>query len=161
MNWSDAFYMAGFADQESNNTIFYYADPTTGYYASPLVFDVELSNNNNTITIKPIVGTNGVTYYPNVIGQDSTTGRYLLNNPIVSEVVLTRGHSADAKSSVRKSSGKSVVAPATEALEIVHKPMTRLEKPVQMSKLEMDFVTVDQARSNMAEYLRTMHNNTK
>ena len=162
MNWSDPFYMAGFADQEANNTIFYYADPTTGYYASPLVFDVELSGDNNTITIKPIVGTNGVTYYPNVIGQDSSTGRYLLNNPIVSEVVLTRGHSADAKSAVRKSSArKSTVTPATEALEIVHKPMTRLEAPAKMSKIEMDLVTVDQARVNMAEYLRAMHNNTK
>ena len=162
MNWSDPFYMAGFADQSSNNTIFYYADPTTGYYASPLVFDVEVSDDKNTLTIKPIVGTNGITYYPNVIGQDSSTGSYLLNYPIVSEVVLTRGHSAAAKPAVRKSSArKSAVAPATKALEISHKPMTRLEKPAKVSKIKMDLVTVDQARSNMAEYLRAMQNNAK
>ena len=162
MNWSDPFYMAGFADQASNNTIFYYADSVTGYYAAPLVFDVEMSEDKNTLTIKPIVGTNGITYYPNVIGQNSSTGSYMLNNPIVSEVVLTRGHSAEAKSALRKASArKSAVAPATKALEISHKPMTRLEKPVNFSKVKAEFVNVDQARSNMAEYLRAMQNNTK
>lgn len=162
MNWSDPFYMAGFADQETNNTIFYYADPTTGYYASPLVFDVELSDNNNTLTIKPIVGTNGVTYYPNVIGQDSSTGKYLLNKPIVSEVVLTKGHTTEAQAASRKrTSDRSYIAPVNEALEISHKPMTRLEKSVKYPKIESEFVTLDKARANMAEYLHNMENTTK
>ena len=161
MNWSDPFYMAGFADQESNNTIFYYADPTTGYYAAPLVFDVELSNNNNTLTIKALQGTNGVTYYPNVIGQDSSTGRYLLNKPIVSEVVLTKGHTATAQAAAKKSAAKSFVAPATEALKISHKQMTRLEAPAKVSTIEMDLVTLDQVRANCAKYMRSLDNNTK
>ena len=161
MNWSDAFYMAGFADQESNNTIFYYADPTTGYYASPLVFDVVLSDDNKTLTIKAIQGTNGVTYYPNVIGQDSTTGRYLLNKPIVSEVVLTKGHTATAQAAAKKSAAKSYVAPATEALKISHKQMTRLEAPAKINKIEMDLVTLDQVRANCFEYMRSLENNTK
>ena len=96
-----------------------------------------------------------------MIGQDSSTGRYLLNKPIVSEIVLTRGHSAKAASSMRKSSDRSYVAPVTEALEIVHKPMTRLEKPVKMSKVEMRPVTLDQARSNMVKYIHAKLNNTK
>ena len=161
MNWSDAFYMAGFADQESNNTIFYYADPTTGYYASPLVFDVVLSDDNKTLTIKAIEGTNGVTYYPNVIGQDSTTGRYLLNKPIVSEVVLTKGHTATAQAAAKKSAAKSYVAPVTEALKISHKQMTRLEAPAKVNKIEMDLVTLDEVRANCAEYMRSLDNNTK
>lgn len=160
MNWIDPFYMAGFADQESNNTIFYYSDPVTGYYAEPLVFDVELSDDKNTLTIKAIER-NNVKYYPNVIGQDSSTGRYLLNKPIVSDVVLTRGHSAQEQTSVRRSASKSHVAPQAEALKISHKKMTRFEKPVNYPKIEMKPVTLDEARSNMAEYLRKMENNTK
>lgn len=160
MNWIDPFYLAGFADQESNNTIFYYSDPVTGYYAEPLVFDVELSDDKNTLTIKAIER-NGIKYYPNVIGQDSMTGRYLLNKPVVSEVVLTRGHSAAAQTSFRKSAARSYVAPEAEALKISHKPMTRFDKPVNYKKIEMEVMTLDKARSNMSEYLREMHNITK
>ncbi len=159
MNWSDPFYMAGFADQESNNTIFYYSDSVTGNYAAPLVFDVEMSSDKNTLTIKAIER-NGVKYYPNVIGQEATTGRYLLNVPIVSDVVLTRGHSADAQSVATRSMSKSkdIVAPETEALEIVHKPMTRFDAPVKFTKIDVKPVTLEEARSNMAEYLRKMEN---
>lgn len=160
MNWIDPFYLAGFADQESNNTIFYYSDPVTGYYAEPLVFDLELSDDKNTLTIKAIER-DGIKYYPNVIGQDSMTGRYLLNKPIVSEVVLTRGHSAAAQASARKSAARSYVAPESEALKISRKKMTRFEQPETYKKIEMEVMTLDKARANMAEYLREMHNNTK
>jgi hypothetical protein len=160
MNWIDPFYLAGFADQESNNTIFYYSDPVTGYYAEPLVFDLELSDDKNTLTIKAIER-DGIKYYPNVIGQDSMTGRYLLNKPIVSEVVLTRGHSAAAQASACKSAARSYVAPESEALKISRKKMTRFEQPETYKKIEMEVMTLDKARANMAEYLREMHNNTK
>ncbi len=162
MNWIDPFYMAGFADQESNNTIFYYSDPTTGYYAAPLVFDVVMSEDKNTLTIKAIER-NDIKYYPNVIGQNTTMGAltYLLNNPIVSEVVLTRGHSAPEQASARKSSSKSYVAPVAEALKISRKKMTRLEKPVEFTKMETELMTVDQVRANYSKYLRSLDNNTK
>ena len=160
MNWIDPFYLAGFADQESNNTLFYYSDPVTGYYVKPLVFDLELSDDKNTLTIKAIER-DGIKYYPNVIGQDSMTGRYLLNKPIVSEVVLTRGHSAAAQASARKSAARSYVAPESEALKISRKKMTRFEQPETYKKIEMEVMTLDKARANMAEYLREMHNNTK
>ena len=152
MNWSNPFYMAGYADQESNNTVFYYADPVTGYYAAPLIFDVEVSDDYNTLTIKAIER-NGIRYYPNVIGQDSQTGRYLLNNPIVSEVVLTKGLTA-SKSAVRKASGNAV-APEAEALEISHKSMTRFEKPAEIPSIEMEVMTLDKAKANFARYLQT------
>ncbi len=162
MNWSNPFYMAGFADQQSSNTIFYYSDPVTGYYAAPLVFDVVLSEDKNTLTIKAIER-DGVKYYPNVIGQDTSMGTlsYLLNIPIVSEVVLTRGHSAEAQTSARRSAAKSYVSPQAEALKIARKKMTRLDKPVNYKKIEVAPVTLDEARSNMSEYLRKMENNTK
>ena len=160
MNWIDPFYLAGFADQESNNTLFYYSDPVTGYYVKPLVFDLELSDDKNTLTIKAIER-DGIKYYPNVIGQDSITGRYLLNKPIVSEVVLTRGHSAAAQASARKSAARSYVAPESEALKISRKKMTRFEQPETYKKIEMEVMTLDKARANMAEYLREMHNKTK
>ena len=152
INWSDPFYMAGYADQETNNTIFYYADPVTGFYASPLVFDVEVSDDFNTLTIKAIEGNNGIKYYPNVIGQDSQTGRYLMNNPIVSDVVLTKGHSAQA-AAVSKAAVS--VAPQAEALEISHKSMTRLETPVKVPVIEMEVMTLEKARANFDKYLET------
>jgi hypothetical protein len=39
--------------------------------------------------------------------------------------------------------------------------MTRFEQPVSFEKIEMEVMTLDKARANMAEYLREMHNNTK
>ena len=48
-----------------------------------------------------------------------------------------------------------------EALKISRKKMTRFEQPVSFEKIEMEVMTLDKARANMAEYLRKMHNNTK
>lgn len=156
INWSDPFYMAGRADAESNNTIFYYADPVTGYYAAPLVFDVEYSEDDETLTIKPIEG-DGVKYYPNVIGQDSQTGRYMLDYPIVSEVVLKKGHSA-ATESLRGAKGVNVT-PMAKELNISHKHYTRFDKPAQ--KVTMERVTLEKVRANYDKYIRLMENKTK
>ena len=162
MNWSDPFYMAGYADLESNNTIFYYSDPVTGYYAAPLVFDVVASDDYNTLTIKPIDG-NGVLYYPNVIGQDSSTGRYLLNNPIVSEVVLTKGYTPESAqaAAVKASKASSRIAPVAEALNIARKSMTRLEAPVERETIEMEVMTQEKAHANYVKYLQLMDNNNR
>ena len=150
-NWSDPFYLAGRADAETNNTIFYYADTVTGYYTAPLVFDVEASDNYNTLTIKGIVG-NGTVYYPNVIGQESQTGRYMLDYPIVSDVVLTKGHTA-AKTSVRAAK-KVSVDPQTEELNVSHKHYTRFDKPAK--KVKMQVMTQEKAHANYEKYIRFM-----
>lgn len=163
MNWSDPFYMAGYADQATNNTIFYYSDPVTGYYAAPLVFDVEISDNYETITIKAIEGSNGIKYYPNVIGQDSTTGRYLINNPVVSDVVLTKGHTAVEQTV--KPAGKVSVRPAGDVLEISRKHMTRFERHEEVPVVEAEVMTVEKASANIdryvERYLRSINNRNR
>ena len=151
-NWSDPFYLAGRADAETNNTIFYYADKVTGYYTAPLVFDVEASDDYNTLTIKGINGSNGSVYYPNVIGQESQTGRYMLDYPVVSDVVLTKGHTA-AKTSVRAAKSVSV-DPQTEELNVSHKHYTRFEKPAK--KVKMQVMTQEKAHANYDKYIRFM-----
>ena len=154
MNWSDPFYMAGRADAQTNNTIFYYSDSVTGYYAAPLVFDVVPSDDFSTITIKAIEG-NGVKYYPNVIGQNSTTGQYMIKNPIVSEVVLTRGSASAAAPVVSAGTGAgNSVVPVAEALQISHKKMTRFEAPVKRTKATMKVMTQERAHANYEKYLR-------
>lgn len=156
MYWSDPFYMAGRSEADLNNTIFYYSDPVTGYYASPLVFDVEYSDDYQTLTIKAIEG-NGAKYYPNVIGQDSQTGRYMLDFPIVSEVVLTKG-ATDALMSLRPAKNV-VVSPVAEALNISHKQLTRFDKPAP--KVNMEVMTQEKAHANYAKYIRLMENQYK
>ena len=151
MNWSDPFYMAGRADMESNNTIFYYADTVTGGYTAPLVFNVEYSEDFQTLTIKAIEG-NGVKYYPNVIGQDSQTGRYMLDYPIVSDVVLTKG--APASQSAIKAAKKVSVDPVNAELNVSHKQYTRFGKPAQRVKMEV--MTQEKAHANYAKYIRLM-----
>ena len=158
MNWSDPFYLAGRADATTNNTIFYYADQTTGQYAAPLVFDVEYSADFNTLTIKGIEG-NGATYYPNVIGQDSQTGRYMLDYPVVSDVVLTRGYAA-SETAIKAAKNVSVV-PMNADLNISHKQYTRFDRPVKRVKAEMEVMTLEKAHANYAKYIRLMEKRNK
>ena len=158
-SWSDPFYMAGRLDADANNTIFYYADPVTGYYAAPLVFDVEYNSDFTQLTIKAIEGTDGAKYYPNVIGQDSQTGRYMLDYPIVSEVVLTKGATA-AVTSLKAAKNVSV-KPVNAELNISHKHYTRFDKPVQREKVKMEIMTQEKAHANYAKYIRLMENKAR
>ena len=92
-DWSDPFYMAGRRnDDEDGNTLFQWSD-AAGNYTGPLTFPVTLSEDHQTITIHPFRAYDA-DWYPNVIGVSSSlfTGTtYILENPIVSEVVLTKG----------------------------------------------------------------------
>lgn len=157
MNWSAPFYLAARANQDTNNTIFYYTD-NIGYYAAPLVFDIEYSDDYNTLTIKAIER-NGVKFFPNVIGQDPQTGRYLLDFPIVSEVVLTRGVTSAAAVSCTKAT--NAVSMSAEPARISHKPMTRLDKPVKRNRIEMKPVTMEKLHENFDKYLEFMDNQTR
>ena len=158
-NWSDPFYMAGRLDASSNNTIFYYADQVTGYYAAPLVFDVLYNEDFSELTIKAIEGTNGDKYYPNVIGQDSQTGRYMLDYPIVSEVVLKKG--TTAAQTALKAVKNAPVEPMNAELNISHKHYTRFDKPVKREKVEMEVMTQEKAHANYKKYIRLMENKAK
>ena len=69
-------------------------------------FPVEVSEDGNTITVKPLVH-NGLNYYPNAALYYGS-GRYVIGVVVVSDIVLTRDNSSAAAPSkvARKLSGK-------------------------------------------------------
>ena len=160
--WSVPFYMAGYANKETNNTVFYYSQ--NGYYAAPLVFPVELSSDKQELTIKPLTDEAGEKYYPNLIGSDPTTSMYILDYPIISDVKLTKGWTETSSSKVSaKSAAPSVsVNPVGDVPVIVYKSMTRFEdNPVQVRKVEADVMTVEKMNSNMERYVKEYLNQNK
>ena len=158
-NWSVPFYMAGYANQEANNTIFYYG--TTTEFQAPLEFGVELSEDLNTLTIKAI-DRDGTLYYPNVIGIDNMSGMYILEKPIISDVVLTRGwtgtdtevEETPAVRSVLKSRAAYKVSPEYKPELIKFSARSRFEKPEQRKSVNVDykFVTYDQLMINLENF---------
>ena len=92
-DWSVPFYMAGRrSDVEENNTVFQYSDANGGFVGA-LEFPVTMSETRDTIKIKPL-NAEGALWYPNVIGVGTGLGggtTYILEKPIVSEIVLTKG----------------------------------------------------------------------
>ena len=154
--------MAGYANKETNNTVFYYSQ--NGYYAAPLVFPVELSSDKQELTIKHLTDAAGEKYYPNLIGSDPSTGMYILDYPIISDVKLTKGWTETSSSKVSaKSAAPSVsVDPVGDVPVIVYKSMTRFEdNPVQVRKVEADVMTVEKMNSNMERYVKEYLNQNK
>lgn len=92
-DWSVPFYMAGRrSDITTGNTVFQYSNDN-GDYVGALQFPVTISEDHQTITIHPFEESDAL-WYPNVIGitESLLTGtEYILDNPIVSAVVLTKG----------------------------------------------------------------------
>ena len=97
--WSVPFYMAGKrAEQDDNSLLFQWSDDY-GNWAGALTFPVTLSEDRNTITIHGLEyqaskDAPAVIFYPNVVGVSEGYGgsiSYILENPIISDVVLTRG----------------------------------------------------------------------
>lgn len=161
INWSQSlpFYIAGRANQETNNTLFYYG---IGGYSAPLVFPVELSEDKNTITIKPIVN-NGLSYYPNLIGIDPMTGRYVADKPLVSEIVMTRGgldlssEAVAVKSSARKAS--AAVKPASKVKPVVYKRHTDFSNVRKYVEMEIKALTPEKYEQNVERYKKLYFNN--
>lgn len=152
-NWSVPFYLG--AMEPDNYVTFLYGEGWTP------AFPVTVSEDRNTIIISPIER-EGVDYYPNMIGIDNTMLQTLLENPVVSEVVLTRGWDGDDKtqSSVRTSSVKSVQAkgnfPST-----VYKSRTRLEAQKELEVVEGNIVTVEQFKANADRLVERLYNQNK
>jgi len=176
-NWSVPFYLAARADKESNNTVFHYTNDDGA--AIPLEFPVVMSENRDTITIKAIKyvldETTGAheNYYPNLIGIDerSLSGSYILENPIVSDVVLTRGWDGGqnvgqeqevaptAKSGVRR--GARGVSPINELPRIVLKHRTYFSKPEPVVKIKGDVLTPEKMRENLDRFKQNLFNGNK
>lgn len=154
--WSVPFYMAGYANKETNNTVFYYS--SNGYYSAPLVFPVEVSDDRKTVIIKPIQDAAGENFYPNIIGTEPTTGQYILEHPIISEITLTKGWNEASRSSVAFGSVPASVDPIGDVPTLVYKSMTRFEKPVATRKITREVMNVEKMNANMKEYVNNYLN---
>ncbi|MBR5499055.1 MAG: hypothetical protein IKV75_02700 [Bacteroidales bacterium] len=127
--WSVPFYMA--AMEPKNYYTFTYPQ-----VEGELFFPVEYDAEKDQITIKPFVY-DDVEYFPNVIGVDSQTQGTILENPVVSEVVLTRGWSEPSKeqSSVRNA-GDNVQANG-DFPKVNYKERTELKAAPALNQVEM------------------------
>jgi hypothetical protein len=127
--WSVPFYMA--AMEPKNFYTFTYPQ-----VEGELFFPVEYDAEKDQITIKPFVY-DDVEYFPNVIGIDSRTQGTILENPVVSEVVLTRGWSEPSKeqSSVRNA-GDNVQANG-DFPKVNYKERTELKAAPALNQVEM------------------------
>ncbi len=90
-------------------------------------FPVEISEDGNTITIKPLVHS-GVSYYPNAAVYYGM-GQYSVQVAVISEIVLTRNTSAAAPAQkvAKKSAGKvkDVRAQSNQKIETPARPASR------------------------------------
>lgn len=156
-NWSVPFYMAGYANQEANNTIFYYG--TAAEFQAPLEFPVEMSADKNTIVIKGFEA-NGIKYYPNVIGEDYSqlTGTvYILEKPIISDVVLTRGWTDEpaetpATRAIKGAQKMNAVDPIDATHLVKYGKRTKFEKMGAVKKVDYEFIPYEQLMQNLEKY---------
>lgn len=152
-NWSVPFYMA--AMEPKNYVTFTYPE-----VEGELYFPVEYDAQNDEITIKPFVYA-GVEYFPNIIGIDSQTRGTILENPVVSEVVLTRGWAEPAKSqSAVRGSSENVNANG-EFPTTVYKERTKITAAPELQEVEMKVVSKEEFRRRADKLVERFENQTR
>lgn len=120
-------------------------------------FPVSVSEDRNTVIIHPLVLEDGTKMFPNMIGIDSTMGTQL-QNPVISEVVLTRGWSgSDNKQSAVRTAGHGVKAQG-DFPKGVYKQMTKLEAK-ELKKVEVPVVSVEEFHENAKRFIETHYVN--
>lgn len=149
-NWSVPFYL-GAMQKDTWYTVL----EGDGWDAS---FPVTVSEDRNTVTVHPLVLSDGTEMYPNMIGIDSTMGT-LLENPVVSEIVLTRGWHGDKLQSSVRGASKSVNARG-DFPKGTYKKMTELVAPVELPAVEYKLVTPEQFKERADKLVeRTFNQN--
>lgn len=150
-NWSIPFYL-GAMQKDTWYTIL------NGEGWTP-AFPVTVSEDRNTIIINPIEW-DGAKLYPNMIGIDPTYGT-ILEHPVISEIVLTRGWNGSEKkqSSVRRSGGN--VKAVGDFPKASYKKMTRLQAPVELEKVEYEMVTEEQFHENAKKFIENYFANDR
>lgn len=151
-NWSVPFYLS--AMEPKNYYTITYAQEGT------LAFPIEYDSENDKLTIKPVVYQD-VEYYPNVVGIDMQLGGTILENPVVSEVVLTRGWTEPEKeqSSLRPSAGNVQVN--GEFPKTVYKERTRLKAPVELKEMEYRLVSSEEIKERADKYIKRYFNQSR
>lgn len=156
-NWSVPFYFAG---MELAN--YYTITRGDGWTTS---FPVEVSADRNTITIKPLLYTDDsgktTAFYPQMLGMDSRTYQTILENPVVSEVVLTRGWTEpeddedddEGKTKASRASASSVSATG-EIPVVTYKKRTGIIDVQPMKVIEGKMVTVEEFEAKADELIQ-------
>lgn len=153
-NWSIPFYLGGM-QKDTWYTIL------NGEGWTP-AFPVTVSADRNTIIISPLEygKEDPVKLYPNMIGIDPMYGT-ILENPVVSEIVLTRGWEGDdnkEQSAVRRGASKSVQAQG-EFPTAVYKQRTRLSAPAELKKIDYKMVSMDEFHENAKKFIEKRYAN--
>lgn len=157
-DWSVPFYMAGRrTDQEESNTVFQYSDDQ-GNYVGALEFPVTLSEDMQTITIGALEA-NKATWYPNVIGiSDNMAGgiSYILENPIISEVVLTKGwtepDAAEQNQVTRSSSRSSAISPVGNVEFIRYTDRSDFNSVRTPVRMKGEVMTLEKVQENFEKF---------
>ncbi len=149
-NWSGTFYLGGGCfDDDNQFTMVTYGE---GWQPS---FPVTVSEDRNTMTIQPLVLSDGATLYPNMLG--IMNGDTVLENPIVSEITLTRGTASAAKSAARtnvaRRSGASKLSVNGNLPSDNYKPRTEIVAPKPMKHIEGSLVTVEEFRERADRFI--------
>jgi hypothetical protein len=144
--WSVPFYMAAL-DPDT------YQAFTAPQVAGELFFPVEYDEENDVVVIKPFEY-NGVKYYPNIIGYDTSSGGSILENPVVSEIVLTRGWTDNTMTQFSVKTHGTNVPVRADLPTAVYKQRTALQASEPIQTIETPLLTVDQIKSRADEYVR-------
>lgn len=158
--WSVPFYMAGRrSDQNESNTIFQYSDDY-GNWTAPLTFPVTLSEDHKTITIHALEYA-GIKYYPNLVGISEGYGgttTYILENPIISDVVLTKGWNEDAEPEVAEPATRSArsaskaVAPVGTPEFVKYTGMSDFSGVKERVVMKGEVITTEKLQENFEKF---------
>jgi hypothetical protein len=112
------------------------------------------------ITIKPFVY-GDVEYFPNVIGIDTQTQGTILENPVVSEVVLTRGWDEPNKEQSMDRNSNGNVKAQGDFPTTVYKERTRLEAAPALKEVEMKVVNGEEFKKRADEMVERFVNQNR
>lgn len=145
--------------EQGNFVLWDYSNAENDY---TITFPVELSADGNTLTIKPFVDTEGIKWYPNLIGYDNTSYSYISGAMVASEITLTRGWdetktSVSTKSGVRTKTRKL----SGNAPSFGYKSLTRFSEPEEIKVMNHTVTTgkmVEARFEKLAEALKKQYN---
>lgn len=150
-NWSVPFYMAGM-EPAKYYTVTYAQDGNLGF---PVKYDEE----KDQLTIEPFVYQK-VEYYPNIVGIDPMYGT-ILENPVVSKVVLTRGWNDSGKTQSSVKASKGNVAVKGDFPEDNYKERTELKAAPELKKIKVEPVTAEQFKERADKLVERFLNQNK
>ena len=159
--WSVPFYMAGI---QTNGQMVFSHTNAAGGFGGALEFPVTLSEDHNTITIGALQE-NSATWYPNVVGEGTGIGgsiNYILENQIISDVVLTRGwtepeagtdESGDEQApATRASFGKVALKRVDNAELVKYTPMSDFKSVRMPVRIEGEVTTLEKVHENFEKF---------